>query len=194
MTTTLVAVNVRRRLATAVLLLAVPVLSSCTVNFGAQTDQVYTPATGVNDRSGQVDVLNALVVSAGTGSGTVIATLVNNDQTRADRLRGITGAGADASVTVTPGGPTAIPAGGLLNLATAGRIVARGPQVVPGGIVTLRFAFDRAKAVTLDVPVVANTGAYADVPVPSSTAGATPSGPPSPSASTSASPSASPSS
>jgi hypothetical protein len=69
-TTTLGAVNVRRRLATAALLLAVPALSSCSVSFGAQTDQVYNPSAGVDDRSGSVDVLNALVVSGAAGSGT----------------------------------------------------------------------------------------------------------------------------
>jgi hypothetical protein len=48
MTTTLSAVNVRRRLASVVLVLAVPALSSCAVSFGAQTDQVNTrrPANG----------------------------------------------------------------------------------------------------------------------------------------------------
>jgi hypothetical protein len=185
-TTTLVAVNVRRRLALAALPLAVPVLSSCTVNFDAQTDQVYNPSAGVDDRSGEVDVLNALVVSGGEGSGTVVATLVNNDQARADKLRSVSGAGADASVKVTPGGDTDIANGGLLNLAEDGRIVVRGEQVVPGGIVTLRFTFDRAKAITVDAPVVPNTGAYADVRVPSSSSSSTPS--------TSSSPSASPSS
>jgi hypothetical protein len=187
-TTTLVAVNVRRRIALAVLPLALPVLSSCTVNFNEQTDQVYNPSAGVDDRSGQVDVLNALVVSGGEGSGTVVATLVNNDQTRADKLRSVSGSGADASLKVTPGGATNIAAGGLLNLATDGRIVVRGDQVKPGGTVSLTFSFERAKAITVDAPVLPNTGAYADVRVPSASSSATTA----PSASTS--PSASPSS
>ena len=65
---------------------------------GAQTDQVYNPAAGVDDRSGSVDVLNALVVSGSDGSGTVIASLVNNDQTHSDSLRSVAGAGADSSL------------------------------------------------------------------------------------------------
>jgi hypothetical protein len=174
-TTTLVAVNVRRRLALAALPLAVPVLTSCTVNFDAQTDQVYNPAVGVDDRSGEVDVLNALVVSGGSGSGTVVATLVNNDQARADRLRSVAGAGADTELKVTPGGPTDIANGGLLNLAEQGRIVVRGKSVEPGGVVTLTFSFERAEAITVDAPVVANTGSYADVRVPASSASTAPS-------------------
>ena len=166
MSTTLVAVNARRRLALAVLALAVPAVSSCTVNFDAQTDQVYNPSTGVDDRSGSVDVLNALVVSGSPGSGTVIATLVNNDPARPDALRGVAGAGADASAKVTGGGPTDIANGGLLNLATDGRIAVRGEQVEPGNLVNLTFTFERGKAITVKAPVVANTSEYADVSLP----------------------------
>jgi hypothetical protein len=166
-TTTLGAVNVRRRLATAALLLAVPALSSCSVSFGAQTDQVYNPSAGVDDRSGSVDVLNALVVSGAAGSGTVIATLVNNDQTHDDTLTRVAGAGSDASLKVTPGGKTAIPAGGLLNLATDGRIAARGDQVVPGKLVSLTFTFQRGQAITVDAPVVsADSSQYSGVTLP----------------------------
>lgn len=174
-TTTLVAVNVRRRLALAILSLAAPLLASCTVNFDEQTDKVYNPSAGVDDRSGQVDVLNALVVSGADGSGTVIATLVNNDQARADELRGVAGAGADASLKVTPGGDTTIANGGLLNLAEDGSIAVRGEQVDAGRLVTLTFSFERAKAITVDAPVVAKTDVYADVRVPSATASTSPS-------------------
>jgi hypothetical protein len=161
-------VNVRRRLASAVLLLAaVPTLSSCTVNFDEQTDKVYNPSAGVDDRSGEVDVLNALIVSGADGSGTVCATLVNENQTTPDRLRGVAGQGTDTSLKVTPGGATAVPAGGLLNLASQGRIFARGARVVPGNFVSITFTFQRAKAITVDVPVVSNAGTtYSGVTLP----------------------------
>jgi hypothetical protein len=194
-TITLNAVNVLRRLALASLPLAVTALSSCTVNFSEQTDQPYNPSVGVDDRSGEVDVLNALVVSNGPGSGAVIATLVNNDPVHPDALRRVAGSGADASVTVTPGGATAIPNGGLLNLARSGRITVTGSQVVPGGLVTLTFSFARAQAITVDAPVVANGPEYAGVRVPRSSA--SPSAPASSaqvSPSTTESPTASPSS
>lgn len=159
-------------------------LASCTLNFDEQTDQVYNAAAGVNDRSGEVDVLNALVVASTTGSGTVVATLVNNDQTHSDSLRSIAGSGADASLTVTPGGPTDIAANGLLNLATDGRNFISGPEVKLGRNVRITFSFDRAKAITLTVPVVGNTAEYAGVALPSASA----------SSSTDVSPSASPAS
>jgi hypothetical protein len=161
-------VNVRRSIAAAAVLLAAPALSSCGVSFGAQTDQVYNPSVGVDDRSGQVDVLNALIVSGTDGSGTVVATLVNNDQQTDDTLKGVSGAGKDAGMTVKPGGDTTIPAGGLLNLATKGAVTIRGQRVVPGNFVTITFSFDRAQSVTLDVPVVSHSNPdYAGVKVPS---------------------------
>jgi hypothetical protein len=161
-------VNLRRSVAVVALVLAVPVVSSCGVGFNEQTDQVYNPAAGVDDRSGSVNVLNALVVSGTDGSGTVIASLVNEDQTHSDTLQGVAGAGSDSSLKVTPGGSTTIPAGGVLNLATQGKIFVRGTRVVPGNLVEITFSFDRARSVTLKAPVVSHDDpVYADVQVPS---------------------------
>lgn len=160
--------NVRRSIAAAALLLAVPALSACGVSFGAPTDQVYNPSVGVDDQSGEVYVLNALIVSGSDGSGTVVASLANTDQQTADTLKGVSGAGKDASLTVKLGGDTTIPAGGLLNLATQSEITARGKRIVAGNFVEITFSFDRAEAITVDVPVVSHGNPdYADVKVPS---------------------------
>lgn len=160
--------NVRRSIAAAAVVLAAPVLSSCGVSFGAQTDQVYNPTVGVDARNGSVDVLNALIVSGTDGSGTVVATLVNNDTQNADTLRGVSGAGSDSNLSVKTAGSTAIPADGLLNLAQSGRITARGKRVVPGNFVTITFSFDRGQAITVDVPVVsASNPDYKNIKVPS---------------------------
>ena len=159
--------NVRRSIAAAVVVLAVPVLSSCGVSFGAQTDQVYNPSVGVDDQSGSVDVLNALIVSGTDGSGTVVASLANNDDQNDDSLTEVAGAGKDDGLDVTVGGDTAIPASGLLNLADDGGISARGERVEPGNFVSITFSFERAQAVTLDVPVVsADDPTYEDIPTP----------------------------
>lgn len=158
-------VTVRRSIAVAAVLIAAPVVSSCGVNFGEQTDQVYNPSVGTDNRSGQVDVLNALIVSGTNGKGTVVAGLVNENQTRADQLTGITGEGRDAGSQITIGGPTVIPPGGLLNLASIGGVQIHGGQVVPGNFVTLTFQFAHAQSATLELPVVPHSGDYANVPV-----------------------------
>jgi hypothetical protein len=160
-------VNARRSIAVVAALLAAPVVSSCGVNFDAQTDQVYNPAVGVNDRDGSVDVLNALVVSGTAGSGTVVATLVNNDQRNADSVRGIAGAGRDTALAVQVAGPRRIPPDGLLNLADEGKVTVRGQRVAPGKFVEITFSFDRGEAVTVKAPVVSSDNPdYADVKVP----------------------------
>ena len=180
--------DARRRAAAVALVIAAPLLSSCGDSFGAQTDKVYNPSAGVDDRSGEVNVLNALVVSGSSGSGTVVATLVNEDQVKADKLTSVAGAGTDTALKVTPGGPTDIPAAGLLNLASRGRIFVQGSVVVPGGYTEVTFSFANAKAITVDAPVVtASNPVYAGVALPSATASA------SPTDAASASPSASPS-
>jgi len=160
-------VKARRAVAVAALLLVAPGISACSRGFNEQTDQVYNPAAGVSDRSGSVDVLNALVVSGTDGSGTVIAGLANNDQTHSDKLTGVQGAGAQSGAQVKPGGQTTISPGGYLDLASKGQIEIRDKAVVPGGMVKLRFTFDRGQAVTLDVPVVpASDPTYSGIAVP----------------------------
>lgn len=175
-TTTLGAVNARRSLAAAVLVLAAPVLSSCGGNFNQQTNQIYNPAEGVDDRSGDVDVLNALVVSTENGSGTVVATFVNNNKDRDDTLKSITGAGDDADLKITPGGPTAIQAGGLLNLAERGRNFVEGERVRAGYFVDITFTFDQGTAITVNAPVVnGEEPEYTSVPQPAPTGSPSPS-------------------
>ncbi|MGZ4460529.1 MAG: hypothetical protein ACXVEU_20030 [Nocardioidaceae bacterium] len=183
-------VTVRRRLAAAAVIAAAPAISACGVNFGAQTDQIYNPTVGTDDRSGTVDVINALIVSGKHGSGTVVAGLVNNSAAGSDRLVSVAGAGKTADVQVSVGGPTKIPARGLLNLAKDGKVTATGSSIVPGKFVTLTWSFQRGKSVTFDAPVVAaSSSAYKDVPLPSSPSSASkPSS--GPSASASASPGA----
>jgi hypothetical protein len=157
-------VTLRRSVAVAVLALT-PALSSC--GFDRPTDQVYTPGVGVNERSGQVDVLHALVVSGADGSGTVVANLVNNDQSEADELTRIAGAGEDQGITVTLEQPVEIPAGGSVQLIDDNEISVEGEAITSGAFVELSFAFERGETVTVDVPVVARRGDYAEVPVPS---------------------------
>jgi len=159
-------VNVRRSIAAAAILLAAPVLASC--GFGEQTDQVYNAAAGVDNRSGSVYVLNALIVSGSNGSGTVVASLVNSDEQNNDALTGITGITGDG-LTVNGPSRTALPAGGNVNLSDLGKYGASGQDVVPGKFVKLTFTFQRAQQVTLDVPVMSSSNPdYSSVPLPKS--------------------------
>ena len=150
----------QRRVAIAALLLA-PALTAC--GFNEQTDQVYQPAVGVNDRSGGIDILNALVVSGTDGSGTFAGTLVNKSQTEDDTLEGVSGSGVTASRKAVD-----VPAGEAVPLAESGTLTLKGSDIVPGKWVELTFSFGSGQSTTLKVPVVEAVGDYSDVPLPSS--------------------------
>jgi hypothetical protein len=175
----------RRRTAIAALLLA-PALTAC--GFNAQTDQVYQPAVGVNDHSGTVDVLNAVVVSGEDGSGTFAGTLVNKDTTQQDTLDSVSGPGITASQASID-----VPAAGNALLADSGELTLKGSAIKPGAFVELTFSFSSGQNTTMKVPVVEAGGDYSDVPLPSASPTTSKSPKASPSSSPSSSPSASPS-
>lgn len=151
----------QRRAAIAALLLA-PALTAC--GFNVQTDQVYQPAVGVNDRAGDIDILNATVVSGEDGAGTFAGTLVNTT-TEDDRLESVTGPGINASRrTVVVEGGTSV------NLAESGEVTVKGDDVVPGKFVELTLTFSSGQSTTVTVPVVDASDDYEDVPLPSSAA------------------------
>ncbi|HLN78438.1 MAG TPA: hypothetical protein VK204_15435 [Nocardioidaceae bacterium] len=160
----IVNVTLRRSIAVAALVLA-PVLSSCGLH--QPTDRVYNPGVGVNERSGQVDVLGAVVVSGKDGSGTLSAAVVNNNQQQGDALTQVAGSGQDADVTATVSSPIQIKPGSSVQLTDESTPIAvKGKSIKTGAFVTLTFSFQNAESVSLDVPVVANRGDYADVPLP----------------------------
>ena len=151
---------IQRRVAIAALLLA-PALTAC--GFNEQTDQVYQPAVGVNDRSDTVYVLNALIVSGVDGSGTFAGTLVNTDTTSDDTLESVSGNGVTASQATVK-----VPAGGNALLADSGDVTLEGAGIVPGKFVEVTLGFSSGQTTTMKVPVVAAAGDYTDVPLPSS--------------------------
>lgn len=155
--------TLRSRFALAAVAVVVPALAGCGTNFNAQTDQVYNPSRGVTDRSGTIDVLNALVVSGTDGSGTVVATLANNTD-EADKLLTVTIDGSAANINAAAGSTDIEPLGHV-NLGTSGAVAGSGEGIVPGRFVELAFTFETGEAITVDAPVVPNTGDYADVPV-----------------------------
>jgi hypothetical protein len=167
--------RLRRALTTATASLSTLPLAACTV---AGTDYVYTPAQGVNDRGGTVDVLNALIVSSAEGEGRLVVGLANNDREQGDELTGVSGAREDSGVQVQlAGGKTRIDPGGFLQTADPGaaNIMVSGDAVKPGVFVRLSMQFAQAEPVEVNVPVVEPGTDFAGV----MSATASPSGSPS---------------
>jgi hypothetical protein len=177
---------VRRRLAALAVVALVPALGGCGIAGFAgseyQTDQVYQPGVGVNDKSGTVDVLGAVVVTSSEGEGTLVASFVNQDRSETAALTEVTGDGFETQLTE----PVELRAQNLVNLADTGAISVTGEDIVPGKFVRLTLAFDSGQKTPMNIPVVSNDAEYADITP------AEPSG--SPSSSPQASPSEAPSS
>jgi hypothetical protein len=148
---------VRRRGAATALLLLAPLLTAC--GFNNQTDQVYQAATGTNERTiDGVDVLNALIVSAQDGQGTFAGSLSLPDEaTKPVALTSITDGSLTAPVEVKPGE--------VVNLAQSGKVRLQGSDIVAGKFLPITFGFSDGKTVHMMVPVVANDGPSASVPV-----------------------------
>ena len=176
------------RLVAGALVLALPLLGSC--GFDKATDQVYTPGAGTDDRSGDVDVLSAVIVSAQPGSGTFIASLSNNEVEKQFKLTSVAGAGDWSDLTIDPSDLSIeIPARGLVNLVDEDPITVSG-DFTPGQVAELTLTFDSGDAVTMDVPVVYACNYYEGLDQSASGASASPGATESPSPTSSASPTA----
>jgi hypothetical protein len=142
------------RLVAGALVLALPLLGSC--GFNKATDEVYTPGAGTDDRTQDVDVLSAVIVSAQADSGTFIASLSNN-LTKPDESRTLTsvaGAGEWSDLTVEPSDLSIeVPPRGFVNLVDEDPITVHG-DFTPGQVAELTLNFDSGDSVTMDVPIV----------------------------------------
>ncbi len=148
----------RPRLAAAFLVILVPVLGAC--GFNEQTDQVYQPAVGVNNRAGVVDVLGAVVVSGTDGTGTFVASLDNKSQTKPATLTGITGSDG---IEVTLVKEVEIPPGELVNLADMGVASVTGHAIQAGGFARLTLQFESGETAEVNAPIVPRVAQYSDV-------------------------------
>lgn len=166
-----------RLLATGALAFSAPALAACSTDM--PTDKVYNQAVGTNERhASSIDVLNAMIVSNESGTGTFITTLVNNDNkvTGEDSKQRLTGLSVKvpdpatdnpddfAVVEIDVPRGLEIVAGENLVLSERGeggiKIEGEFPDdtIEPGYYAEVTLTFDNAPAVTLEVPVVTNCG------------------------------------
>ena len=162
----------RRRLAALAMVLLVPVLGACQY----QTDQVYQPSVGVDDRDGTVDVLGAVVVSTSFSSGTFVASLVNKDVEETAILTNVTGEGLQTHLSA----PVEIKPESLVNLADTGAVSVAGDNIRPGKFARLTLEFQSGQKTEVNVPVVTADSIYADVKPASPSSSSSPSPSPSP--------------
>lgn len=149
--------HLRLALAAGGLLLAVPALSSC--GFDYPTERVNTVGAGVSERSEQVDVTGAAIVSGAPDSGNLIGSLSNNSETEGDTLVSVSGSQVEARRFE----PVDVAPGRFVNLAA---LVEEGEGIevtgdfVAGDFVEVTFEFEASEPVTLNVPVAKNCYEY----------------------------------
>ncbi|MGH1561522.1 hypothetical protein [Mumia sp. DW29H23] len=163
----------RRALVAVVVGALAVLLAGCGTGFKAQTNAVYQAGVGTNNRSGDVEVLNALFVKNDDGSATLSAGLVNQ-VLQSDRLTGVeVSTLAGTPVEVTFDGPVAVPIRRLETLGTKPQAVIAGQELFAGQFLAITFTFANAGDVDLQLPIVSRTPMYASVAQPEATAPAT---------------------
>lgn len=147
-------------LAVAATALAAPALTSC--GFDMATDRVYTPGAGPNNRDAKVDVLSAVIVSSQANEGTLMASFVNNYPDRAASVTGIAGDVQTADEVAID-----IPEQGIINLAAEGapEIKVTG-EFEAGDFVNVQFTVADGELVEFQIPVVTNSGYWANLDGP----------------------------
>ena len=150
-------------------LLVVGALSGCGTGLDAQTNAIYDPGDGVNERGGGVDVLNALLVANPDGTGTVSAALLNNGE-EADELTGVSVSVDGEELTVDDSGlPVELPSSPRDPLNIEDEAALYVDDVEAGFFVTLSLQFQNAAPVEIEVPIVErgdepSNDMYASVP------------------------------
>ncbi len=137
-------------LAAAAVLLSTPALVSCGFDYG--TDQINTPAAGVNDRSGVVDVVAAVIVANESNSGSFIASLSNSSTTETITVTGVSGF-EEGDLRTTEFEPIEIAPRGFVNLADEGGIPVIG-EFEAGDFISVEVSFDNGEQADFELPIV----------------------------------------
>lgn len=131
-------------------------LSACGTSFGAQTNQVYQPAVGANER-GDVETHNTLLVENGDGSATLSAGLVNNLDAEQTLTKVAITTEDDKTLTITsPDAPLSLESNELTTLGgvTPSSVFVVTAGAEPGAYVTITYTFSDSGPLTVRAPVV----------------------------------------
>ena len=138
------------------LILAVPGVASCGFNYA--TDRENTISNGTSDKSGTVDVLNAVIVSLEDGSGTFIATLSNNSADETIHMSSLS-FGSNSTTQVAAFDPIEVKPHAVVNLADGQGIKVSG-DFKAGDFVAVTVGFDNGESADMKVHVVVADDEY----------------------------------
>lgn len=140
-------------------------LGGCSTGFSDQTNQQYQAAAGISDRSHDVYVLNALVVTDGNGNGTLVGTLLNQGKST-DTLLSVSAADSTGKTIPTKlASPVTLKPAQGVRLETTGAVRLTGSALKAGYFIDVSFSFANAAPVQVSIPVVVDGPEYTAVPV-----------------------------
>jgi len=155
-----------RVLAAATAVLSAALLTGCASGFNATSIKPYAPSDGVEANTGDIRILNLLVVSTGA-NGVVSGSIVNRGTSR-DALTDLTS--PDGTVDLTGNGKIPPKAAIRLGAGTETSATISGLTKLPGETITLKLTFRRADPVTIRTLVVPASGDYSSItPAPTAT-------------------------
>lgn len=157
-----------RRLLLATALLT-PLLAACGTGFQAQTNQIYQPGPGISERGSDVDAINMLVVTDGSGNGTLVAALINQ-RAQPDTLESVAmkNTAGKALTTTILSSTIALAPQKAVQLANTSDVRVAG-SLVAGTYASITLTFQHGAPISTMIPIVAMSSVYKDVvtgPVP----------------------------
>lgn len=144
-------------------LLIATVLTGCGTD---ATNRINQITTGSVNRDAEVDVLGAVVVSAEDGSGTFVATFVNNSELEASQVTSVAATSESDGITFDGDTSVDVPAAGMVNLADDDSGFALNGDFAAGDFLDLTVTFGDGSSVDMNVPVVTNCGLWAGLDGP----------------------------
>jgi hypothetical protein len=138
----------------------IPFVSGC--GRDAATGREYTPVHGANYKSGDIDILGAVIVATKANQGTLVASLLNNDLEVRPRLVAVDSSGSEEfDTTLAPAdfAPRRLSAGQLINFAEDGGIPVQG-TFEAGNYVSVALDFSTGESVVMNIPVVNDEGDF----------------------------------
>ena len=148
-----------RVLAAATAVLSAALLTGCASGFDATSVKPYAPSDGILANSGDLRILNILVVS--TGANGVVSASIANRGTSKDALTDMTS--PDGTVDLTGNGKVPPKSSIPLGADTATSATISGLTKLPGETITLKLTFQRADPVTIRTVIVPASGDYASI-------------------------------
>lgn len=125
----------------------------------------YAPAIGTNERVSGMDALSFAIVTDGSGTGTLVGTLINTSE-KPNALVGASVTTERASVdAVLEGGDLGLPPGETVPVARNNAVSASSQDFPVGFFVELRLTFRNGPPVEMLVPVEPQRGPYAEIEV-----------------------------